>query len=154
MLLFPPMVAHGITDLVDCPKQTLISYAIINPIILHMDLHQRAFILFTFSVYHMRKDVPSGLVGSLCLHSLWMIEPTLAHLFLNCIHTPRHYYRSLQTKTVPKLACITLMCMVAIASHHFNLDQVMSQNYGSLWWSAPVVSHIFVNELFVEDKPF
>lgn len=152
MLLFPPMVAHGITDLVDCPVKTLVSYAVLNPIILQLDLPQQAALLFTCSVYHMRKDAPGGLLGSLCLHQLWIMEPSIAHLFLNFIHTPRHYYRSLQTKSVPKLGCIALMCIVTMVSYHYHLDQLMNQRYGDLWWSAPVVSHIFVNELFVEDK--
>lgn len=146
-----PTIAHGITDLVECPRKTLISYALINPIVLNMNIEQQTMLLLATSVYHMRKDVPCGLLGSSILHNLWLYEPLVAHFYLSCIHTPRHYCRSLKTKTIPKLCLITCMSILTLIGIHYNWNTYLTNQFGLLWWSAPVISHIFVNELWVKD---
>lgn len=146
-----PTIAHGITDLVECPRKTLISYALINPIVLNMNIEQQTMLLLASSVYHMRKDVLGGLMGSSILHNLWLYEPLFAQFYLSCIHTPRHYYRSLKTKRLPKLCLIACMSIITIIGIHYNWNVHLTNQFGILWWSAPVISHIFVNELFVKD---
>jgi hypothetical protein len=151
MLLLPTTVAHGITDLVVCPRKTLISYAIINPIVLQMDVDQQAMLLIASSIYHMRKDVPGGLLTSSCMHNLWLVYPDFAVFFLNYIHTPRHFMRSLKTQPIPKICLVATMSLISLGVMIYNVEPLMSNTYGILWWSAPVVSHIFVNELFVDE---
>lgn len=143
-----PTIAHGITDLADCPLKTLGSYAIINPIVLNMNVEYQTILLLASSVYHMRNDIPGGLLGSSIMHNIWLYEPQIAHFFLDFIHTPRHYYRSLQTKRVPKLCLVFCMSVLAFVGLHYNWNTYLTNTFGVLWWSAPVISHIFVNEVF------
>jgi len=149
-MLFPT-IAHGITDLVECPRKTILSYALINPIALNMNIEQQTILLLATSVYHMRKDVPGGLLGSSIMHNIWLYEPLVAQFYLSFVHTPRHYCRSLKTKTIPKLCLITCMSILTLIGMNYNWNIYLTNKFGILWWSAPVISHIFVNELFVKD---
>lgn len=146
-----PVIAHGITDLADCPKKTLISYALINPIILNMNIEEQTILLLACSIYHMRKDVPGGLFGSSIMHNIWLYEPIVAQIFIGLIHTPRHYYKSLKTKRNLKLCLIFCMSIISFIGINQNWNIYLTNSFGTLWWSAPVISHIFVNELFVKD---
>ena len=149
-IMLIPTIAHGITDLAVCPIKTLTSYAIINPIVLNMNIEYQTILLLVSSVYHMRNDVPGGLLGSSIMHNIWVYEPQFAHFFLGYIHTPRHYYKSLKTKRLPKLCLIFGMSMLALIGLTYNWNEYFICKFGSLWWSAPVISHIFVHELFVD----
>ena len=151
MLLLPPTIAHGITDLIACPKRTLISYAILNPMIWSFEVDKQAVLLFACSIYHMRKDVPGGVLGSAWMHNIWLVYPDTAVFFLNYIHTPRHFMRTLKTQTIPKICLISCMSLVALVAMVYNVDDWFESVYGVLWWSGPVISHIFVNELFVKE---
>jgi len=43
------------------------------------------------------------------------------------------------------------MSLVALVAMVYNVDDWFESVYGVLWWSGPVISHIFVNELFVKE---
>jgi hypothetical protein len=146
--VFAPTIAHGITDLIDFPKRTLISYAIINPIVLNLNIEHQTCLLLASSVYHMRRDTIGGIVGSSIMHNAWLMYPPLSHFFIVFIHTPRHYLRTLKTKFIPKACLIVCMSFVAILGMKYNWNLYFENKYGPLWWSAPVISHIFVHELF------
>jgi hypothetical protein len=143
-------ISHGITDLVDCPLKTLSSYACISPMVLHLNVEQQSILLIGSSIYHMRKDIPGGLLSSSIMHNIWLYEPLFAQFFIGFIHTPRHYYRTLKTKPIHKLCLITCMSIVSLIGLNMNWNTYLIHKFGVLWWSAPVISHIFVHELFVK----
>jgi hypothetical protein len=149
--ILSPMISHGITDLVECPRKTLISYALINPIVLNLNIEQQTILLISSSIYHMRKDVPGGLLGSSIMHNIWLYEPLVAQFYLSFVHTPRHYCRSLKTKPIPKVFLIACMSILSLIALNQSWNIYLINKFGILWWSAPVISHIFVNELFVKD---
>ena len=116
-----------------------------------MNIDQQTVLLLISSVYHMRKDVPGGLLGSSIMHNIWLYQPFIAKLFLTFIHTPRHYARSLKKKTIPKLILLLCMSFLSLIGLNKNWNSYLINKFGELWWSAPVISHIFVNELFVKE---
>ena len=100
-----PTVPHGITDIIDSPEKTLAVYSTIGPFILNMNDENKQIILLISSIYHMRKDVPFGILGSAYMHDIWLKQPEIAVLFLSFIHTPRHYMRSFKYKK-KEISCV------------------------------------------------
>jgi len=142
-----PAIAHGITDIVDAPKQSIITYSLVCPLVYHFPIEVKTALLVGASIYHLRQDMPS-LKDNIMMHILWIQCPIIAELYLSFIHTPRHYSRTLKTKTKQKLISI---CMITITILFFKyIDQTFaSLNLVSLWWVGPVLSHVYINDFYM-----
>ena len=140
-----PTIAHGITDIVDYPKESIITYALVCPLVYHFPLPVKTGLLLIGSIYHMRHDTPSFRVNVL-MHMLWIHSPIIADFYLSFIHTPRHYYRTLLQNSYgfkAKMICIGIMTIIATMDMLFKYtDQLIS-----LWWVGPVLSHIYLTDL-------
>ena len=76
-----PMIAHGITDIIDKPMKTLMVYSICTPILNNLNCHTQFTLLMGSSIYHMKKDVPFEIYGSMILHGLWLYNLLLHLIF-------------------------------------------------------------------------
>lgn len=141
-----PMIAHGITDIIDKPMKTLMVYSICSPILNNLNCPMQFTLLMGSSIYHMRKDVPFEIYGSIILHGLWLYEPIIAPYFLTYIHTPRHYLRTLKTKSILKIPLVLSMCYVVLYGIQHNWIHFFQLHFGSLWWSIFVICHIIVHD--------
>jgi len=141
-----PTVPHGITDIVDSPKKTLFVYSTLAPTIMHLNDDVKKVGLMICSIYHMRKDVPFGILGSVCMHNIWLSRPEIAVLFLSFIHTPRHYLRTLKINKKKKIISIVSFtcCMFLGLSHGFDLKMI--EYFGNYWWISPAICHIIIHE--------
>ena len=143
-----PAIAHGITDIVDAPVESILTYAMVCPLVYHFPIEVKTGLLLCGSVYHLRHDIPYGIKGNILMHILWIQRPIIAELYLSFIHTPRHYYRTLLLdfygfKT--KLLWVGLMTFIAIADMIFKYsDRLMP-----LWWVGPVLSHIYMTDFYI-----
>tara|TARA_B100001063_G_C16736162_1_gene542132 strand:+ start:612 stop:1133 length:522 start_codon:yes stop_codon:yes gene_type:complete len=147
-----PTIPHGITDLIECPKKTLLTYGMVGPAILTMNSDTQLMLLFVNSIYHMRKDVPFGIFGSFALHNIWILYPDISIFYLSFIHTPRHYLRSIKHKKKQKIIAISIMTIISIISIYFKIDIMLNNLFGELWWCSPVLCHILVNEIFIDNN--
>jgi len=143
-----PAIAHGITDIVDAPVESIFTYAMVCPLVYHFPIEVKTGLLLCASVYHLRHDVPYGLKGNILMHLLWIQRPIIAELYLSFIHTPRHYYRTLLLDTYGfKLKClwIGLMSCIAIADMIFKYSDRLTR----LWWVGPVLAHIYMTDFYI-----
>ena len=143
-----PAIAHGITDIVDAPVESILTYAMVCPLVYHFPIEVKTGLLLCGSIYHLRHDVPFGLKGNVLMHLLWIQRPIIAELYLSFIHTPRHYYRSLLLDTNGfKIKCVWvgLMTFVAIADMIFKYSDRLTP----LWWVGPVLSHIYMTDFYI-----
>jgi hypothetical protein len=140
-----PAIAHGITDIVDAPVESILTYAMVCPLVYHFPLPVKTGLLLIGSVYHLRHDVPYGLKGNILIHLLWIQQPIIAELYLSFIHTPRHYYRTLDNNFKLKLLWIGLMSFVAIMDIIFKY----SHRLVPLWWVGPVLCHVYMTDFYI-----
>ena len=142
-----PAIAHGITDIVDAPVESVLTYAMGCPLVYHFPIKVKIGLLLCGSVYHLRHDVPYGLKGNILIHLLWIQQPIIAELYLSFVHTPRHYYRTLllDTNFKLKLLWIGLMSFVTIADMIFKY----SHRLVPLWWVGPVLCHIYMTDFYI-----
>ena len=139
-----PTIAHGITDIVDAPKQSILTYAIISPIVYCFPLKVKVGLLLAGSVFHMRHDMPS-LKDNIFMHILWLQYPIIAELYLTFIHTPRHYYRTLLLNSYgfkAKLICIGIMTSLITMFKYNQLNHIYYLK--DLWWVGPVLAHVYM----------
>ncbi len=143
-----PAIAHGITDIVDAPVESILTYVMVCPLVYHFPIEVKTGLLLCGSIYHLRHDVPYGLKGNIIMHLLWIQQPIIAELYLSFIHTPRHYYRTLLLDTYDfkiKFLWISIMMFVAIAEMIFKYsDRLMP-----LWWVGPVLAHIYMTDFYI-----
>lgn len=147
-----PAIAHGITDIVDAPVESILIYAIVSPLVYHFPTKVKLGLLLCGSVYHLRHDVPYGLKGNLIIHLLWVQQPIIAELYLSFIHTPRHYYRTLLDTYGFKIKClwIGLMSFIAIADMIFKYsERLLHLRLVPLWWVGPVLCHIYLTDFYI-----
>jgi len=137
-MFHPILVPHGITDIVDAPIKSIVVYGTVAPLMYHLPLEVKASALVVGSLYHMRRDVP-GLPANICIHALWIWQPWFAEAYLTWIHTPRHYRRTLTTKTMPKLLCIACMTLLTVVGETYTIT------WKPLWWVGFVLSHVIVS---------
>ena len=140
-----PAIAHGITDIVDAPVESILMYAMVCPLVYHFPLPVKTGLLLCGSVYHLRHDVPYGLKGNILIHLLWIQQPIIAELYLSFIHTPHHYYRTLDTNFKIKLVWIVFMSFVALVDMIFKY----SERLVTLWWVGPVLCHIYMTDFYI-----
>jgi hypothetical protein len=136
-----PTIAHGITDIVDAPVESIFAYGLVCPLVYHFPIEVKVGLLLGGSVYHMRHDMPC-LSGNIFMHLLWIQQPIIAELYLSFIHTPRHYYRTMFHGFKLKLMWISAMTIVTC------LDMVFkySDRLTPLWWVGPVLVHIYMTD--------
>lgn len=145
-----PAIAHGITDIVDAPVQSILTYGLVCPLVYHFPLKVKTGLLIAASIYHLRKDIPR-IRDNILMHILWIQYPIVAELYLSFIHTPRHYHRSLflnpyALKT--KLVWIGIMTFCAIIDMYFNYTGRLL----SLWWVGPVLSHVYMTDFYIPSR--
>jgi hypothetical protein len=119
-----PAIAHGITDIVDAPVESILTYAMVCPLVYHFPLPVKTGLLLISSVYHLRHDMPC-LNANIFIHLLWIQQPIIAELYLSFVHTPRHYYRTFDTNFKIKLLWIGLMTFVTIMDMILNIVNVL-----------------------------
>jgi hypothetical protein len=145
-----PAIAHGITDIVDAPVESILTYAMVCPLVYHFPLPVKTGLLLISSIYHLRDDVPYGLKGNIIIHLLWIQQPIIAELYLSFIHTPRHYYRTIENNFKIKLLWIGLMSFVAVLDIIFKYsDRLVSLCSVPLWWVGPVLCHIYMTDFYI-----
>ena len=138
-----PTIVHGITDIVDAPKQSIFTYALVCPLVYHFPLPVKTGLLLIGSVYHMRNEMEFK--NNILMHLLWIQAPIIAELYLSFIHTPRHYCRTLLLNTYgfdSKVMWIGIMTLFAIVDMVFKY----SDRLVPLWWVGPVLSHIYMTD--------
>ena len=145
--LILPIMGHGSTDLLINPQLTFVTHFLCISVIKFIPIFQKKLILISTSIYHISKDIQ--LFPSLLLHCLWLKYPLSSKLYLSLYHTPLHYlYCYKNSKSVFKyqisLALITTIFIQY--SLNKNYDLYLDNIFGTYWWIAPVIGHIFVNE--------
>ena len=139
-----PAIAHGITDIVDAPVESIFAYGLVCPLVYHFPLEVKVGLLLGGSIYHMRHDTP-GLGGNILMHLLWIQQPIIAELYLSFIHTPRHYYRTMVSCFKLKLMWITAMTLVVCVEMVFKYTDRLTP----LWWVGPVLVHIYMTDIYI-----
>ena len=143
-----PTIAHGITDFVDAPVESILTYSLVCPLVYQFPIEVKTGLLLCGSIYHLRHDIPYGLKGNIIMHLLWIQQPIIAELYLSFIHTPRHYYRTLLLDSYGfKLKCmwVGLMSCVAIVDMIFKYSNRLTH----LWWVGPVLAHIYMTDFYI-----
>jgi hypothetical protein len=141
------IIPHGITDIVDCPKKTLITYSLVNPIIINLSTETKIYLLLASSIYHLRNDVPGYLLGSSILHNLWLMYPPFSIFYLSCVHTPRHYDRVFKKVKNKKLKLSLIGLMTIVSFYGIRLEPIITTYLGNYWWIGPILSHIIITEI-------
>ncbi len=138
-----PAIAHGITDIVDAPVESILTYALVCPLVYHFPLPVKTGLLLIGSVYHLRNEME--LNNNIMMHLLWIQQPIIAELYLSFVHTPRHYYRTLDNNFKIKLFWIGIISFIAIA------DMIFKYSYRlmPLWWVGPVLCHIYMTDFYI-----
>lgn len=67
-----PAISHGITDIVDYPAESMVAYSIITPIVYQFPIEIKTGLLLGASIYHLRQDIPGGIVGNVLMHMAWI----------------------------------------------------------------------------------
>ena len=150
--LLLPIIGHGATDIVDLPIKTLSAHFLSSVLIYNLDLLNRKRLLLTGSIIHISRDIPSqyNLLLSSGLHILWLWKPIVAKLYLLIIHTPLHYIRNYKNSSnreyIMKSSVVSLSTILSIYVLNNNIDNYLDMLFGKLWWVAPIIAHIFINE--------
>lgn len=173
-----PIVGHGSTDIFDMPLTTIGSHAISLLLIKQLNFVQRKNLLLSISILHISRDIPliftfistyifnNYLLLSffnqsivLCIiissffHILWLRFPKIAKLYLIFIHTPLHYIKTFKNGVIIgklSLAVITTIFTYYILNN--NIDLMIKDRYGELWWLSPVLGHIILDELIIKSN--
>jgi len=72
-------IPHGITDIVDAPVESILTYAILCPLVYHIHIEVKTGFLLCGYIYHLRHDVPLGLKGNVLMHLLWIRRPIIPY---------------------------------------------------------------------------
>jgi len=151
--LLLPTLGHGSTDLFDKPKLTLITHSIGFISIKFLPIFYKKLLLIASSIIHMKRDMPLFLC---CLmHTIWLKYPIISKLYLSFFHTPLHYIRAYyQTPKIflKKLFIGIFSSLIISYSLDKKYDILIEKFMGTLWWIAPVISHIFISEFLIFQK--
>jgi|LauGreSuBDMM15SN_2_FD.fasta_scaffold192961_2 hypothetical protein len=138
-----PAISHGITYVVDYPAESMLTYAIFIPIVYQFPLKMKAALLVGASIYHLREDIPGGIVGNVIMHMAWFKFPLFAELYLSFIHTPRHYSRTMGKEMFIKIIWIKMITIFALLEMIFQ----WTSGFRDLWWVGPVLAHIYMTDI-------
>ena len=124
----------------DAPVESILTCAMVCPLVYHFPLPLKTGLLLISSIYHLRHDV-SCLNANIFMHLLWIQQPIIAELYLSFIHTPRHY-RTIVNGFKLKLMWITAMTIVTCIDMVFKYTDRLTP----LWWVGPVLVHIYMTD--------
>lgn len=146
-----PIVGHGSTDIIDKPINSILLNMASALLIKNINLANRKKLLVGFSIFHIAQDIPNkfNYLISAFLHFIWIRKPIIAKLNLLLIHTPLHYLRIYNKKD--KLRIKILLGLTTSFIGNFliekKFDVLLNKNFGELWWTSPIISHIILTEI-------
>ena len=151
--LLLPTLGHGSTDIFDKPLLTVITYSTGFITVKFLPIFYKKLLLIASSIFHMKRDMP--LLLSCLMHSIWLKYPIVSKLYLSFFHTPLHYiriYYQTPNKFFIKFFIGILSSFILSYGLDNNYDILIEKYLGSLWWIAPIISHIFISELLIYQK--
>lgn len=173
-----PIIGHGSTDIFDMPIITILSHILSVFIIKPLNFSERKNLLLSISILHISRDIPlistnifnnypliNGptiiypsliypsliypLISTL-FHIIWLRFNNIAKLYLIFIHTPLHYIKTFKNgMIIGKLSIAVITTIFAYCILSNNIDSQIKDKYGELWWLAPVLGHIIIDELIM-----
>tara|TARA_B100000424_G_C22881296_1_gene469053 strand:+ start:248 stop:895 length:648 start_codon:yes stop_codon:yes gene_type:complete len=177
-----PIIGHGSTDLIDLPFKTCLihfsSFLLFNKFNIFNNIQKKS-ILTLFSIFHFSHDIPDTIheknissykhIFMSFFHILMIKKPIFAKIYLNIIHTPLHYFKTIKINSIffnrnyklnnllkINLSLITtLFCIFMLQNKNEEYLQLFENNYGELWWISPIIAHIILNEIIninIENK--
>jgi hypothetical protein len=153
--LLIPTFGHGSTSLIVSPFETLVSNFVSGLCIYYCSLFQRKMLLLVFSIYHIADDfnIKNNFYKyslSLLFHLTWLKNPLISKCYLTLIHTPMHYLTIYKRKhRVAQQFLIGVgTSVLAIQFLNANLDNILNNKLGELWFVAPIIAHITVHSYY------
>ena len=153
--LLIPTFGHGSTSLIVSPCATLASNLFTGLCIYYCSYIQRKMLLIIFSIYHIADDfnIKNNFYKyslSLLFHLTWLKNPLISKCYLTLVHTPRHYFTIYKRKhRVAQQFLIGVgTSVLAIPFLNANLDSILNNKLGELWFVAPIIEHITVHSYY------
>lgn len=153
--LLIPTFGHGSTSLIVSPCATLASNLFTGLCIYYCSYIQRKMLLIIFSIYHIADDfnIKNNFYKyslSLLFHLTWLKNPLISKCYLTLVHTPRHYFTIYKRKLrVTQQFLIGVgTSVLAIPFLNANLDNILNNKLGELWFVAPIIAHIIVHSYY------
>ncbi len=153
--LLIPTFGHGSTSLIVHPFETLVSNFVSGLCIYYCSLFQRKMLLLVFSIYHIADDfnIKNNFYKyslTLLFHLAWLKNPLISKCYLTLVHTPRHYLTIYKRKhRVAQQFLIGIgTSALAIPFLNANLDNILNNKLGYLWFVAPIIAHITVHSYY------
>ena len=83
-------------------------------------------------------------------HLAWLKNPLISKCYLTLVHTPRHYLTIYKRKhRVAQQFLIGVgTSVLAIPFLNANLDSILNNKLGDLWFVAPIIAHITVHSYY------
>jgi len=153
--LLVPTFGHGATSLIINPYTTLASNFFTGVCIYYCSFFQRKMLLIIFSIYHIGDDfnIKNNFYKyslSSLFHLAWLKYPMLSKCYLTLIHSPRHYITIYKRKqrVAQQLLIGFGTSALAIPFLNANLDHVLNNCFGELWFVGPIIAHITVHSYY------
>jgi len=153
--LLVPTFGHGATSLIVNPFETLAINLFSGLCIYYCSFIQREMLLIIFSIYHIADDfkIKNNFYKysfSSLFHLAWLKYPLLSKCYLSLVHSPRHYITIYKRKhRVAQQFLIGIgTSLLAIPFLNANLDDVLNNYFGELWFVAPIIAHIIVHSYY------
>ena len=153
--LLIPTFGHGSTSLIVSPFETLASNFVSGLCIYYCSLFQRKMLLLVFSIYHIADDfnIKNNFYKysfSSLFHLTWLKTPLISKCYLTLVHTPMHYLTIYKRKhRVAQQFLIGVgTSVLAIPFLNANLDSILNNKLGELWFVAPIIAHIIVHSYY------
>jgi hypothetical protein len=153
--LLVPTFGHGATSLILNPYATLLSNFICGVGIYYCSLFQRKMLLLIFSIYHIADDfkIQNNFYKyslSSLFHYTWLKYPLLSKCYLTLVHSPRHYLTIYKKKhrVAQQLLIGFGTSALAIPFLNANLDHILNNYLGELWFVGPIIAHIIVHSYY------
>jgi hypothetical protein len=153
--LLIPTFGHGSTSLIVSPFKTLASNLFSGLCIYYCSYIQRKMLLIIFSIYHIADDfnIKNNFYKyffSSLFHLTWLKQPLLSKCYLTLVHTPMHYLTIYKKKhrVAQQLLIGFGTSLLAIPFLNTNLDHILNNYFGELWFVAPIIAHIIVHSYY------
>ena len=147
--LLVPVIGHGATDIIDFPIQSILYNVIGASIIYNLDINKRRNLLIGFSIHHLAYEfnINFNYIISGLFHILMINKPLIAKCYFCFYHTPLHYLRQkvINNKWKYKFAVGLATSVSASYVLNNNIDNIIEEKCGKLWWISPVIVHIILN---------
>ena len=148
--LIIPTIGHGATDFIDYPLAT-INYNLLSILIIYfLNYNARKNILIISSIIHVSNDFNIKYnYFIICIFNILLLKkPIISKLYLSFIHTPLHYNRIIkyEKKWRMKIIFSNLISCLSIISLKKNIDIIIEEKLGRLWWIFPILPHIYLTD--------